>query len=112
VTGTQGRGAVAHLLLGSVAEHVVRSAPCPVLTVRHPSVNSSSPTPSWPSSEPEKPRALSVRHSRFDRCGVFRPTAEYSPIAATSSDVMRHLSLAFAPYSKEAAAEKSVAAGR
>jgi nucleotide-binding universal stress UspA family protein len=36
VTGTHGRGAVAHLLLGSVAEHVVRTAPCPVLTVRHP----------------------------------------------------------------------------
>ena len=36
VTGTHGRGAVAHLLMGSVAEHVVRTAPCPVLTVRHP----------------------------------------------------------------------------
>ena len=36
VMGTHGRGAVAHLLMGSVAEHVVRTAPCPVLTVRHP----------------------------------------------------------------------------
>jgi nucleotide-binding universal stress UspA family protein len=35
VTGTHGRGAIAHLLLGSVAERVVRLAPCPVLTVRH-----------------------------------------------------------------------------
>jgi nucleotide-binding universal stress UspA family protein len=34
--GTHGRGGVAHLLLGSVAEKVVRTAPCPVLTVRHP----------------------------------------------------------------------------
>jgi nucleotide-binding universal stress UspA family protein len=34
--GTHGRGAVAHFLMGSVAEHVVRTAPCPVLTVRHP----------------------------------------------------------------------------
>ena len=34
VTGTHGRGAVSHLLMGSVAERVVRSAPCPVLTVR------------------------------------------------------------------------------
>lgn len=34
IVGTHGRGAVAHLLLGSVAERVVRSAPCPVLTVR------------------------------------------------------------------------------
>jgi nucleotide-binding universal stress UspA family protein len=36
VTGTHGRGAVAHLLMGSVAERVVRTARCPVLTVRHP----------------------------------------------------------------------------
>ena len=36
VTGTHGRGAVAHLLMGSVAERVVRTAPCPVLTIRHP----------------------------------------------------------------------------
>ena len=36
VIGTHGRGPVAHLLLGSVAERVVRTAPCPVLTVRHP----------------------------------------------------------------------------
>lgn len=36
VIGTHGRGGMAHLLLGSVAERVVRSAPCPVLTVRHP----------------------------------------------------------------------------
>lgn len=36
IMGTHGRGAVAHLLLGSVAEKIVRSSPCPVLTVRHP----------------------------------------------------------------------------
>jgi len=36
VVGTHGRGAVAHLLMGSVAERVVRTSPCPVLTVRHP----------------------------------------------------------------------------
>lgn len=36
VMGTHGRTAVAHLLMGSVAERVVRTAPCPVLTVRHP----------------------------------------------------------------------------
>jgi nucleotide-binding universal stress UspA family protein len=36
VMGTHGRGALAHLFLGSVAERVVRIAPCPVLTVRNP----------------------------------------------------------------------------
>ena len=36
VTGTHGRLGVAHLFMGSVAEKIVRSAPCPVLTVRHP----------------------------------------------------------------------------
>jgi nucleotide-binding universal stress UspA family protein len=36
IVGTHGRGAMAHLLMGSVAERVVRTAPCPVLTVRHP----------------------------------------------------------------------------
>jgi len=34
VMGTHGRGPVAHALIGSVAERVVRRAPCPVLTVR------------------------------------------------------------------------------
>jgi nucleotide-binding universal stress UspA family protein len=36
VMGTHGRGFMAHMLMGSVAEKVVRRAPCPVLTVRHP----------------------------------------------------------------------------
>jgi len=36
VVGTHGRGAVAHVLLGNVAERLVRIAPCPVLTVRDP----------------------------------------------------------------------------
>ena len=35
VMGTHGRGAIVHMLLGSVAERVVRKAHCPVLTVRH-----------------------------------------------------------------------------
>jgi len=34
VMGTHGRTGLAHLLMGSVAEQVVRTAPCPVLTVR------------------------------------------------------------------------------
>lgn len=36
VMGTHGRGFVGHMMMGSVAEKVVRTAPCPVLTVRNP----------------------------------------------------------------------------
>jgi nucleotide-binding universal stress UspA family protein len=36
VLGTHGRTGLAHFLLGSVVERVVRSSPCPVLSVRHP----------------------------------------------------------------------------
>ncbi|MBW3538683.1 MAG: universal stress protein [Planctomycetes bacterium] len=53
VLGTHGRGAMAHLLMGSVAEKVVRKAPCPVLTVRpeghqfiHPAAEALSPSDS------------------------------------------------------------------
>jgi nucleotide-binding universal stress UspA family protein len=34
IVGSHGRGAVGRLFLGSVSEHVVRHAPCPVLVVR------------------------------------------------------------------------------
>lgn len=37
VMGTHGRHGMAHLLLGSIAERVVRTAECPVLVVRRPS---------------------------------------------------------------------------
>jgi universal stress protein A len=36
VMATHGRGGVARLLMGSVADRVVRSARCPVLTLRNP----------------------------------------------------------------------------
>ena len=36
VMGSHGRTGIAHVLLGSVAEAVVRTAPCPVLTLRGP----------------------------------------------------------------------------
>src|SRR5262245_44490886 len=36
VVGTHGRGALTHFLMGSVAERVVRLAPCPVMTIKHP----------------------------------------------------------------------------
>ncbi len=36
VMGTHGRTGLTSMLIGSVAEKVVRKAPCPVLTVKHP----------------------------------------------------------------------------
>lgn len=38
VMATHGRTGLAHALVGSVAEKVVRKAPCPVLTVKHPAM--------------------------------------------------------------------------
>jgi len=38
VMATHGRTGLAHVLLGSVAEKVVRMAPCPVLTIKQPSL--------------------------------------------------------------------------
>ncbi len=36
VMGTHGHSGLAHVLLGSTAERVVRKSPAPVLTIRHP----------------------------------------------------------------------------
>jgi nucleotide-binding universal stress UspA family protein len=41
VMATHGRSGLSHLVMGSVAERVIRLAPCPVLTIRPPSA----PTP-------------------------------------------------------------------
>ena len=56
VLGSHGRAALAHLLLGSVAEYVLRHARCPVLTVRD-----------RPADEPPlaEPRVLPVPAPRF-----------------------------------------------
>ena len=50
VMGTHGREGVMRVVLGSVAESVVRRAPCPVLTVRRPErefVMASEPVRVW-----------------------------------------------------------------
>lgn len=36
VMATHGRSGLSHMLMGSTAEHVIRKAPCPVLTLKHP----------------------------------------------------------------------------
>ncbi len=55
VMGTHGRAGLSHLLLGSVAEEVVRKAPCAVLTMKIPHADA------LPSSElsPEEPQKSS-----------------------------------------------------
>lgn len=44
VMGTHGRRGVQRMLFGSVAEEVLRTAPCPVLTTRAPEENAQAPT--------------------------------------------------------------------
>ena len=44
IVGTHGRGAIKKFLMGSVAERVVRTAPCPVLAVREHERDSLRPT--------------------------------------------------------------------
>jgi nucleotide-binding universal stress UspA family protein len=58
VVGTHGRGWLAHFLLGSVAEGVVRRAPCPVLVVRPAGVTAAAAVPEI---EPPCPDCLSTR---------------------------------------------------
>ena len=57
VMGTHGRSGVAHLLLGSVAERVVRMAICPVLTVRERAARAGEEAVDAPS-DAEHPRRL------------------------------------------------------
>jgi nucleotide-binding universal stress UspA family protein len=42
--GTDGRTGLAHAMYGSVAEHVIRKAPCAVLAVREPAARYAPPT--------------------------------------------------------------------
>ncbi|MEI9939106.1 MAG: universal stress protein [Pseudomonadota bacterium] len=58
VVGTHGRRGIARLLLGSVAEAVVRLAPCPVLVVRPKAL----PEP-LPQIEPPCPQCLEARRA-------------------------------------------------
>jgi nucleotide-binding universal stress UspA family protein len=44
VVGTHGRSGLRHVLLGSVADKVMRKAPCPVVTVHPPKADEAHPT--------------------------------------------------------------------
>ncbi|MGD0230502.1 MAG: universal stress protein [Syntrophorhabdales bacterium] len=43
IMGTHGRGGLEHIVIGSVAEKVVRRSPCPVLTIRPPKGHAKTP---------------------------------------------------------------------
>jgi len=58
VVGTHGRRGLRRLLLGSVAEGVVRLSPCPVLVVRPREL-----APEVPKIEPPCPRCLEARRA-------------------------------------------------
>jgi nucleotide-binding universal stress UspA family protein len=58
VVGTHGRRGASRLLVGSVAEGVVRLAPCPVLVVREKSLE-----PAGPQIEPPCPRCVDARRA-------------------------------------------------
>ena len=60
VVGTHGRGGLARFLLGSVAESVVRRAPCPVLVVRPVGAESAA---EGPKIEPPCPQCLEARRA-------------------------------------------------
>jgi type II secretory ATPase GspE/PulE/Tfp pilus assembly ATPase PilB-like protein len=57
VMGTHGRSGLAHVALGSIAEKVLRTAPCPVLVVR--AENNGSPAPA----DPQPPLELRLEES-------------------------------------------------
>jgi nucleotide-binding universal stress UspA family protein len=65
VLATHGRSGLAHVIIGSVAESVVRTAPCPVLTVR-PEGTSSSCRDVRVDSRSRQPQALSPSGAQVD----------------------------------------------
>ncbi len=65
VMGTHGRGGVAHFLLGSVAEAVVRKASCPVLTVREPGAQTASFTRILVPTDFSGPSDAALDHARM-----------------------------------------------
>jgi nucleotide-binding universal stress UspA family protein len=56
VMGTHGRSGLFRVLMGSVAEAVVRKAPCPVLTVKQPVANAEEEPEADRVAQPESPR--------------------------------------------------------
>ncbi len=83
VMGTHGHGAVMHMLMGNVAERVVRTAPCPVLTVRE--------RHDHRPAEPLKQKTAAATGERVCAIGAFVLAVLLAPglAAAQSGEVMK-----------------------
>ena len=73
VMGTHGNTGLARLLMGSVAEHVLRKAPCPVLTIK---------APLHASEQPGRPRPcpIAFKTAGYPACS---PESRYAPRGPT-----------------------------
>lgn len=86
VLGTHGRRGVERLLLGSVAEGVVRMAHCPVLVVR-----ATESTPRVPEIEPPCPLCLEARRTSAGKDFWCQRHSEHHPRAHTYRFVPRNV---------------------
>lgn len=68
VMGTHGHGPIRRFLLGSVAERVVRLAPCPVLTVPHESLRHPDDDEPDPQQEPTMNASAALDRSVDEQC--------------------------------------------
>ena len=75
VMGTHGRSGLPHMMMGSIAEKVVRVAPCPVLTIRQPQHASITPDGATAQARPERKQAIAAgAASRLHKVSRIRGT--------------------------------------
>lgn len=79
VIATHGRRGLARFFVGSTAEHVLRRAACPVVTVR--------PRPEQPMSTEEAPGARHAVHD--EHCGCVRDTVDFRTVVASRGAPLR-----------------------
>jgi nucleotide-binding universal stress UspA family protein len=70
VMGTHGRAGLDRMILGSVAEHVVRRAPCPVVTVRATATSSAAPVAASERATERRAEGGVLRRLRANGCEV------------------------------------------
>jgi nucleotide-binding universal stress UspA family protein len=81
VVGSHGHGAIERLILGSVAENLIRHAPCPVLVYRP------KPAQPWPQIAPPCPDCLAVQRSTARKTLWCDRHSQHHPRAHTYSEV-------------------------